>query len=220
MRCRREAYALFKACASDLDAPGALCRGAVALAMHECEDADPKAVEEKLDALAGDVQLRVMSPSPTAYLAHLHAVLFDEEGFRGETENYYDPRNSYVHCVLDRRRGLPITLCLIYREVATRVGLVVDGVNAPGHFMAAVENEGARMLVDPFDRGRAMTREEAFVRIDGMLGREVPRDDKLLAPATPRQWLARMLQNLLNIFNAQGRGADVEAMLELRELLA
>jgi regulator of sirC expression with transglutaminase-like and TPR domain len=219
VHCRRPAHRLFRAQLRDLDAPGALLRAAVAVAMHELGDVDPAAVEARIDGYAACVRERVKTGDPRAYLAHLHAVLFDEEGFRGDEAAYYDPQNSYVPVVLERKRGLPITLTLVYKEVGGRVGLRIEGVNAPGHFLAAVEADGRRMLVDPFGGGRVLTRDEAFARIAHVSGRALPPSDDLLRPATPRQWLARMIQNLIHVFSSRDRDADVAAMLELRDLL-
>jgi len=219
LHCRPRAHAVFRAQLADLDAPGALLRAAVAISMHELPDADPAAVEERIDAYAARVRERVKTGEPRAYLAHLHAILFDEEGFRGDEVTYDEPQNSYLPVVLERKRGLPIALTLIYKEVGERVGLAIEGVNAPGHFLAAVETDGRRMLVDPFGAGRVLTRDEAFARIARVSGRSLPADDDLLRPASPRQWLARMIQNLLNAFSQRDRDANVAAMLELRDLL-
>mgnify|MGYP002624592091 CR=1 FL=1 len=217
--CRPAAYALFAANARDLDAPGALLRCAVAISMHELADATPELVEASIDALGARVRAKVTSRRSEAYLAWLHAVLFEEEGVRGDTEHYHDPFNSYLPKVLERRRGLPITLTLLYREVAARVGLGVEGINAPGHFLARVEVVGGPLLLDPFFAGRALTPAEALRRIEEVTGRPVPHDRSILVPATPAQWLARMLQNLLNSFIAAGRKRDVAAMFELGQAL-
>jgi len=219
LHCRQKAHDLFAAQAQALDAPGALLRAAVAISMHELPDARPADVEAALDGFAARVRDRVRSGQPRAFLAHLHHVLFEEEGFTGADLSLRDASASYLPRVIETKKGLPITLALVYKEVGERVGLEVTGVNAPGHFLAAVAIEGRRMLVDPFAGGRLLSKEEAFVRIERISGRALPRTDDLLRTATPRQWLARMIQNLLRIFSAADRDADVAAMLELRELL-
>ena len=219
LHCRRRAHELFRAQLDDLDAPGALLRAAVAISMHELTDAEPAAVEARIDEYAARVRERVKTKEARAYLAHLDAVLFDEEGFRGDELCYDDPLNSYLPAVLERRRGLPIALTLVYKEVGERVGLSIEGVNAPGHFLAAVDADGRRMLVDPFGAGRVLTRDEAFARIASVSGRTLPPDDDLLRPASPRQWLARMIQNLIHSFSQRDRDRDAAAMIELRSLL-
>jgi len=146
-------------------------------------------------------------------------VLFEEAGFVGNAEDYYNPLNSYVPAVLASKRGLPITLSLIYKVVAKRVGLDVVGVNAPLHFMAAVRDGEKRLLIDPFFGGRALSEGEALSRLDEIAGSPVPRTDDMLPIATHRQWIARMLQNLINVFAHVGLDNEMKAMLELRRLL-
>ncbi|MCB9870061.1 MAG: hypothetical protein H6836_07950 [Planctomycetes bacterium] len=216
--CNDAAFELFAAQVADLDAEGALLRAAVAIAMCDLPDADYLEVERRLDGLARQVLERVHSDNPKALLAHAHAVLFETEGFRGNLENYHDPRNSYIPAVLDTRRGIPITLTLIYKEVLERLGLSVEGTNAPGHFLASVWLDGRPMLVDVFARGRVLSRAEAYDRIEDVLG-TVDRAKDLLQPATNRGWLARMLQNLLVVFGRSRQQAAAAAMLELQELL-
>jgi regulator of sirC expression with transglutaminase-like and TPR domain len=217
--CRPSAYSLFEEHVRRLDRPGALLGAATAVSLHEMPDVDPDEVVERVGALAASVRAGTLSDEPSALLAHLHRVLFDEEDFRGNAENYHDPRNSYVPWVLESRRGLPITLTLVYRCVAEQVGLVVRGLNLPGHFLALVEGDGAPMIVDPFVGGRVLTREEAFARIEQVTGLSVLRDDRPFPEATPRQWLRRILQNLIVVLRAQGREDDARAMLEMQALV-
>jgi regulator of sirC expression with transglutaminase-like and TPR domain len=153
----------------------------------------------------------------------MHDVLFEVIGFRGNREDYYNPANSYLPEVLRSRRGLPITLTLIYRSVATELGLSVYGVNAPGHFLAEVEVQEAagrrRVYVDPFYGGDLLHEDEVLARIAEATGHEVTRSPQLLARATPRQWLARILRNLQAALAACGRERDMYAMQELEELV-
>jgi regulator of sirC expression with transglutaminase-like and TPR domain len=227
--CQPVAYATFAQQLPRLDSTSALFRAAFAIALHERPAADLGRAEAAIASLASAVNGRVQSNSPQARLAHLHDVMFEVSGFGGNTEDYYDPANSYLPDVLATRRGLPITLVLIYKCVAERVGLVVQGVNAPGHFLAAVEcpeagvpARGGRglMYVDPFFGGELLTRGDVFRRIAETTGREVPEADEFLQPASHRQWLLRMLHNLQAIFARNGRERDLFAMQELQELLA
>jgi regulator of sirC expression with transglutaminase-like and TPR domain len=186
-------------------------------------------VESQLDALSSRVRKRVSSSRPSAILAHLHRVLFDEDGFAGNPGDYYNARNSYLPCVLESKRGIPITLVLIYKCVAEGVGLSVAGINAPGHFLAEVEMDGRPTLVDPFYGGRVLSREEAVKQIEGTTGRpaspisgdsmRVDHTDPLFKPATHREWIARLIRNLRGVYADTGRKNDVEAMGELFELL-
>ena len=217
--CRPEAYELFARQVPVIETSPALLTAAVALSMHDLDDVTPQFVDDVLAKYAGEVRGRVKSSSTAALLAHLHEVLFEEAGFVGNVDDYYNPLNSYVPAVLQSRRGLPITLTLIYKIVAERVGLHVVGVNAPLHFMAAVQEEGKLMLIDPFFAGRALSKEEAFERLDQIAGGAVPRVEAMLPVATHRQWIGRMLHNLINVFQHVGLEDQMKAMLELRGLL-
>jgi len=225
--CRPQAYAAFAAQLPHIETTPGLVRAAIAIARHERPNADPIATEAVLDNLADAVERRVRSQRVEAKLAHLHDVLFDVVGLRGNVEDYYNPADSYLPDVLRTRRGLPITLVLIYKCVGEGVGLVVHGINAPGHFLAAVEgadsNGGASgsklMYVDPFYGGGLLTETDAYDRIAETTGRDVPHSPKLLARATGRQWLGRMLVNLQAVFASLGRERDLLAMQELEALL-
>jgi regulator of sirC expression with transglutaminase-like and TPR domain len=160
-------------------------------------------------------------------LAHLHDVLFDVIGFIGNVEDYYNPANSYLPEVLRTRRGLPITLVLLYKCVAESVGLKVHGVNSPGHFLAAVEcrEPGSTtapakwMYVDPFYGGELLDREDVCRRVAETTGVVAADSSPWLKPATHRQWLSRMLNNLQAVFAHTGRERDLYAMQELQALI-
>jgi regulator of sirC expression with transglutaminase-like and TPR domain len=221
--CRPAAYRAFAAALPDAESPQGLFRAAWAIARHELPEADVASGEAVVARLAGAVRRRVRSQSPKALLAHLHDLLFDVLGFRGNTEDYYQPANSYLPEVLRTRRGLPITLTLVYRRVAAELGLAVHGVNSPGHFLAEVEAEEAgglrSMYVDPFFGGGLLTAEEVFERISQATGRDVEPAREHLRRATASQWLMRILHNLQAVFAATGRERDVLAMEELQALL-
>jgi regulator of sirC expression with transglutaminase-like and TPR domain len=197
----------------------ALLQGAVAISRHQMENASVRETEHRIKTLADTVRSRVRGTQPQALLAHLHNVLFDEEGFAGNAEDYYNPLNSYLPAVLESKRGLPITLCLIYKLVADRLGLNAWGVGLPGHFLIGLDAGESLMLVDCFSAGRLITREEAHEQMALQFGPEVEWSDELLHPVSNRQWLTRMLQNLLNLFGSDDRYADVGAMLEMEMLL-
>ena len=137
--------------------------------------------------------------SPLARAAGLAAFLFEDVGLRGNQDNYYDPRNSYLNEVIDRRLGLPITLSAIFLEVAKRVGLDAEGIGLPGHFLVAVRDGGMRHFLDPFHGGAWLTREELDDLIGGAGGhRRLLRE--WLAPMPPDAILARMLFNLRGVY--------------------
>jgi len=221
--CRPAAYRAFALSLPAIDTPAGLFRAGWAIAQHDLPDAALAAGDVVVSNLAMAVKRRVQSGSTEALLAHLHDVMFDVAGFRGNREDYYNPANSYLPEVLRTRRGLPITLVLVYRHVAAEAGLVVHGVNAPGHFLAEVEideaGEKRSIYVDPFYGGGMLHEAEVLARIAEATGRQVEPTADLMARATPRQWLARMLHNLQAALAAAGRERDVFAMQELEQLL-
>jgi regulator of sirC expression with transglutaminase-like and TPR domain len=217
--CSSPAFRLLEKQLAAMTSSKALLQGAVAISRHQMESASVRETEHRIKTLADTVRSRVRGSQSQALLAHLHSVLFDEEGFTGNTEDYYNPLNSYLPAVLENKRGLPITLCLIYKLVADRLGLNTWGVALPGHFLIGLEADEKLMLVDCFAGGRLLTREEAHEQMSVQFGPEVEWSDELLHPISHRQWLTRMLQNLLNLFGSEDRYADVGAMLEMEMLL-
>lgn len=219
--CRPAAYLAFARELQAVDAASGLLRAATAISLHECADESIDETEAEVARLAEAIGSRLRSREPDAVLAHAHDVLFDEGGFSGNTEDYYNPLNSYLPAVLRRRVGLPITLALVYKCVLDRLGVRVHGVASPGHFMVAVEMgvDRSPMLVDPFHGGRTLTPDEAVKRIEQATGLAVPEPRGVLPIASHRMWLARMLLNLEHVFVRTQRGVDAAAMLELRALL-
>lgn len=217
--CRPVAYELFESQLPTIDSLSSLLLAAIAISMHALDDVTPEVELKQLRALADRVRSRVQSNDPQTLVAHLHDVLFEEEGFTGNTEHYYNPLNSYLPAVLESKRGIPITLTLVYKAVAEYVGLHVEGVNAPAHFLARIHVGHDIMLVDPFWSGRCLTLEEVYARLDEVAQRPVPRLPGALPTATHREWLTRMLANLRAIFTETGRRDDLAAMNELQALL-
>lgn len=217
--CRPAAFQLFAEQIPVLETTEGLLNAAIAISMHGLDDIDPADIELQLQVMADEITSRVNGTQPQALLAHLHHFLFEEQGFRGNAEDYYSVDNSYLSQVMASRCGIPITLCLIYKVVAERIGFRVEGVNAPGHFLARVFLENDALIVDPFFLGSVLTESESFDRVEEVTGRAVPRSDQYLAAATHSQWLSRMLVNLQHVFATQERRADLAAMSELQSLL-
>ena len=217
--CRPRAYYLFRQQVRVIHTTEGLLNAAIAISMHALDGVEPREISGRLLGLAERVRKRVRSRRPTVLLAHLHDVLFEEEAFSGNTKDYYNPLNSYLPTVLDSRNGIPITLSLIYKVVAEGIGLDVEGVNAPGHFLVRITCDEGWMIVDPFVGGGVLTEEESFDRVEQVTGRPVPRIPKYLAPANHSQWVSRMLVNLQHIFASTERRSDLAAMSELQSLL-
>jgi regulator of sirC expression with transglutaminase-like and TPR domain len=216
--CSPHAFAMMVRQSSAINSPDALLEGALAIAAHQIP-VDTGEVDRIIQSYADTIRARVRGTQQQALLAHLHEYLFDELAFAGNTDDYYNPENSYLPCVLKTKRGLPIALSLIYKTVAERVGLRCFGIGLPGHFVTAVECDGALILIDPFDHGRAITPDEAHDRMRQTLGDEIEWSDELLEPVSNLHWLTRILQNLLHIFGANRQYNDVAAMLEMEMIL-
>lgn len=227
--CQPDAFNTFREQLPELESSQGLFRAACAIALHEHPMMDIARAEAIVDELGRAVSSRVRSPNKEARLAHLHDVLFDVVGFVGNVEDYYNTANSYVPEVLATKRGLPITLVLIYKCVAERIGLTVHGINSPGHFLAAVECgeyggtiPGGRrrlMFIDPFYGGGLLDEEGIHRRIAETTGIQERPNPLWLEQATHRQWLGRILNNLQAVFAHGGRERDLLAMQELQELL-
>jgi len=133
----------------------------------------------------------------------INQLLFEVLGFRGNREDYYDPRNSYLNEVLDRRLGIPISLSLVYIEVARRVGLRVHGVGLPGRFLVGCRDRGVDVILDPFEGGRAVDEAACRSLVAEVYGDSAPYRREMLAPVRDRQMLFRMLNNLKLIYMAR-----------------
>jgi regulator of sirC expression with transglutaminase-like and TPR domain len=153
---------------------------------------------------------------PERQIATLNALLFGEEGFRGNAGVYYDPRNSYLNEVLDRRLGIPITLSLIYVDIGRRAGLPLSGVAFPTHFLVAYEGE-PRLFIDPFNCGRLLTRAGCEELLQLALGNSGRLEAAHLTASPPRQILMRMLTNLKVAYERSG---DLPRALRASEQLS
>ena len=179
-----------------------LGRAAFLIAKIEHPDLDVTHEQARLDALAekigaGDVH-------------HLRTALFEHEGFTGNAKDYYDPHNSCLNDVLDRRLGIPITLSLLAMEIGRRIGLTVRGIGLPGHFMAAADG----VLFDPFNGGGIVSRGEAAAVVGRVLGKPVTLADEHFAPVAKSQILVRMLANLRGVYVEREDWAKARAVME------
>src|SRR5262249_59930934 len=129
-------------------------RGALLIAQIEHPALDPTPTLARLDALARRSEAAALA-DPRQRLERLRRFLFEEEGFRGNAEDYYDPRNSCLNDVLDRKLGIPITLAVVVMEVGRRVGLDICGIGLPGHICVGARGDGELVVLHPFPRGRA-----------------------------------------------------------------
>lgn len=174
--------------------------GALLIAKDEYAGLDVDRERSRVDAMAAPLgRLEGMDPEEQA--AALAAHLFSVLGFRGNADEYYDPRNSFMNDVLDRRLGIPISLSILYVDVARRAGVRASGVGFPGHFLVRIEREsGDPLIVDPFNAGRVLGRPT----LESMLPDGARLDRPALAAAKPRAILQRMLGNLKGIYATRG----------------
>ncbi|HVR71743.1 MAG TPA: tetratricopeptide repeat protein [Vicinamibacteria bacterium] len=191
-----------------------VARAALLIAGEEYPGLDVPRYLARLDEMGGAVRRRM--DGAKGAVAALNAYLFEEEGFHGNEVDYYDPRNSFLNEVLDRRTGIPITLSTVYIEVAQRAGLAAAGVGLPGHFIVKVSAGRGDVLVDPYHQGRRLSAEDCQERLDRIYSGRLKVNAAMLAPCARKSILARMLRNLKAIYLKTG---EQERALRILDLL-
>jgi regulator of sirC expression with transglutaminase-like and TPR domain len=177
---------------------------------------------ELLDRFA-DSARDLMTSADLGELAPLRALnqtLFGELGFRGNQDDYYDPRNSYLHQVIERKVGIPITLSVLYIEVARRLGVTINGVGFPGHFLVRYDDPDHTLVLDPFHMGMVLDAEELTTRLQEVVGNSAQLSEDTLRPVTKKRILLRMLANLAGIHHRNGDVIRSVAVLERMHILA
>jgi regulator of sirC expression with transglutaminase-like and TPR domain len=189
-----------------MDAPGDdLAPAALAIARVEYPSLDPKPYLAILDRMGQEAAMRI-SDAVGDPIRAFNEYLYDEQGFVGNREHYDDPRNSFINEVLDRRTGIPISLAVVYLEVAHRAGLHVNGVNFPGHFLLrsrggiAGDARSDVGIIDPFHGGARLSEYDCRQLLRQHVGDEAAFDASLLAPATRHDIVVRMLVNLKRLY--------------------
>jgi len=177
---------------------------ALLIARDEYPDLDPRHCEATVQAHVEHLRAEVDTiQSAPLKMAAINRHLFDELGYSGDHDEYYDPRNSYLNEVLERRLGNPISLALVQMEVARRLGMPLDGISFPGHFLVRLPVDDGVLVMDPFNGGRPLGVDELRERASSHLGGQAP-DDQVLAqildPAPSRAILMRMLRNLHGVY--------------------
>lgn len=190
---------------------------ALELARIEFPQLDIQASLVRLDNLAGEIEAQ-LSPRPAAldFVRAANRLLFEILEFRGDEQNYYDPRNSCLNSVLTRRLGIPITLSILYIEIARRLSRPVYGVGLPGHFIVAYEDRDVRYWIDPFHGGRILTFADCCALARETAGVNLKKNPAVLAPVNKRQILVRMLSNLKTIYV---RGEAFDKARQVSDLL-
>lgn len=172
----------------------------------------------RLDLMAEEVQDRLANETaPLLVLEELILTLFSRHGFKGNREAYYDPRNSFLNDVLDRRLGIPLSLGTVLLEVGWRLGLPLEGVDFPSHFLVRFKGEAVDLLIDPFDGGETRFADQAPELLDRVYAGAVPLKDSYLRVATRRDILVRMLRNLKSLY--VDLGDDAKALSTVERIL-
>jgi regulator of sirC expression with transglutaminase-like and TPR domain len=171
--------------------------GAMRIARVEYPRLDAARYRERLEEFARQGGETVTGRGRRA-IGQLNTFFFETLGFHGNADDYYDPRNSYLNEVIDRRTGIPITLSTVYCEIARRLGIPAFGVGFPGHFLVKGLAGRSEVIVDCFS-GRVLTRDDCRELLDSMQAGPLPLSDEMFAIASPRDILSRMLNNLRRI---------------------
>jgi regulator of sirC expression with transglutaminase-like and TPR domain len=198
-----------------------LARAALLIAREEYPGLDPATYERQLDDMSRSIS-KLVGPGSYAdeRLSAIDHELFVNRGFHGNDEDYYDPRNSFLNEVLDRKTGIPITISIIYLELCWRHGLAAVGVGLPGHFVVGVEVEGReKILIDPFERGERLDQEACVARVRRVYGNRATFHFSMLSPVSRRQTLFRVLNNLKNVYLRSGDYGRTYAAIDRMILL-
>ena len=216
-----EARRQFRALAARPISRDELARGALLIALEEYPSLDIDRYLAELDDLATRVLARCSPGEPDIFrLGHLQAEMFDLDGYGGDRETYYDARNVYLNEVIDRKKGMPIMLSLIFLHVAHRTGLNAVGVGLPGHYIVKVQFELNEVYVDPFSHGQTLTLAEIDTLLAQLSGGQIRLESEMLRGWTERQTLIRVLSNLQNIYSRSGDSKKAAAARERMEALA
>jgi len=181
-----------------------LAEAALVIAAGEYRDLDVDAYVGRIEELAARLRRRLRQDiPPTETILALNRYLFGELGFAGNSDEYYDPRNSFLNEVIDRKLGIPITLSVVYIEVGKRLGLALDGVSFPGHFLVKCVIRDGTIVLDPYAGGVSLSVEDLQHRIGTLRNGIEPTADavkSMIVAAGKKEILARMLRNLKDIY--------------------
>ncbi len=201
MTNQSEARRLFAEMVSRKEEDIELAKAALLFAKEQYPDLDIEKYLRKIDLMAEQLKRRAGHNTDPYYLiSEINRYLFNEEGFRGNEHDYYDPRNSFLNDVLDRKTGIPITLSVLYMEIGNRIGLPILGVGFPGHFVVKYSGVESKFLIDPFNKGRILLEKDCQEMLNRVYGGGIKLPSDFLRTATKKQILDRMLHNLKGIY--------------------
>jgi regulator of sirC expression with transglutaminase-like and TPR domain len=192
-----------------------LARAALYLAQEEYPDLDPDEYLNALDMMAVEVEERLpLERYPLRIIHTINQYLFEDLEFRGNIANYYEPENGFLNQVIDRRVGIPITLSLIYLEIAKRIDFPMVGIGMPGHFLIRPTVGDMQVFVDAFNQGEVMFTEDCQERLNQIYGRPVELRPEFLQAVDAQHFLARILMNLKAIYIQRGDLTRTLAVIE------
>jgi regulator of sirC expression with transglutaminase-like and TPR domain len=191
--------------------------GAFLIARFGYPQIKPEKYRKMLDDMAQAIQPGIRRKRlPEEILRAINAYLFAEQGFTGNTQHYYDPDNSYINRVLDRRTGIPISLSVVYLLIAKRLGLPVFGIGMPGHFLVKYSDKKGEVLVDPFNKGRLLTKTDCA---NFLINSGYDFQESYLTTAPARMILSRMVRNLMSVYTKQKEPQQAEYLGQLLAIL-
>ena len=198
-----------------------LAAAALLVARQEYPELDVEQYLERLDEMANTIRSRMKTGEGTVLdnLRALNRYLYTELGFSGNASQYFDPRNSFLNDVMDRRTGIPITLSLVHLEIGRRLGLDLQGVSFPGHFLVKLDLEDGSVILDPYHQGASLSNDELKRRAELVFGAQAPVDDlmpRLLESASKRDIIVRMLRNLKGIYRER---EDYERLVHVANMI-
>ncbi|MBN2319333.1 MAG: transglutaminase family protein [Acidobacteria bacterium] len=200
------------------DAAFPLDRVALTLAMEEYPGLDLLQYLKRLDTLAARAEVLIgRDRTPAGIIECINEVLFVQEGLRGNSEDYYNPQNYYLNEVLDRKLGIPITLSVVYMEVAKRIGFPIAGLGFPEHFLVKHMAGDREIIIDPFNLGRTLTMKDCQELLDKMGKSDESMNPTLLQPMGNRAIITRILYNLKGIYEQNEQ--DYEALSVIEKIL-
>ncbi|MHB8455310.1 MAG: SirB1 family protein [Acidiferrobacterales bacterium] len=196
-----------------------LAGAALLIGQDEYSTLNPGVYLEQLDAMASLLRARLPASIPEAAetIALISAYLFEEQGFAGNADDYYDPRNSFLNDVMDRRLGIPITLSILYLELGWRLGLPLEGVSFPGHFLVKLRTSTGNLVLDPFERGAYLHADDLMRRLQRVGAQpDVPEDalEHLLAGVGKKEMLVRVLRNLKGLYQRSSQPEKALAVVD------
>ena len=208
-------YVVFRDAVGCLEEQIDLGRAALAIAKQEYPKLNIEDCLSQLDRFGQAVELRIGDDrNPYRTIAALNTVLFKELGFEGNRDEYYDPKNSFLNDVIARKRGIPITLAVIYIEVARRVGLSLDGVGFPGHFLVKYQHTAGEIIIDVFNKGQILAHQDLAKLLQQLYRGRLSYESEFVSTVGKRNILRRLLTNLKLIYLRTGETSKALRVLD------